>query len=164
MSVAAEILRSWTRPRKVIRARLQEGVREDRAIAVLVGACLLIFIAQWPRLMRLAEQDPSVPFLSRVAGAMFAWLFLMPLACYALAGLTHVLAKPLGGKGSWYGARIALFWSLLAAAPLWLLNGIVAGALSDGPILAITGAIALAAFLLIWLLTLIEVETGTPAE
>ena len=33
----------------------------------------------------------------------------------------------MGGQGSAYGARLAVFWALLSSAPLVLLNGLVAG-------------------------------------
>ena len=86
------------------------------------------------------------------------WLFIAPLALYAIAALSHLIARALGGQGSWYSARLALFWSLLAASPLWLLNGLVAGFIGPGLQLGLTSAIALAVFLIFWGLSLIEAE------
>ena len=42
MTVATDILRTWRRPRAVIREKLAAGVREDRALAVIMGAGALL--------------------------------------------------------------------------------------------------------------------------
>ena len=57
MSVALDILRTFRAPRAVLRKRIASGAREDRALAILMGACLLIFVAQWPRLSREAKRS-----------------------------------------------------------------------------------------------------------
>ena len=93
-----------------------------------------------------------------MGGALFAWLFVMPLVAYALGTLTHVIARMLGGQGSAYAARFALFWALLVASPLWLLSGLVAGFIGEGPQLALVGAVALGAFLVHWTLNLWTAE------
>ena len=113
--------------REVLRRKLAGGAREDRALATLFGACLLIFVAQWPGLSRAAHLEPEIPLDARLGGALMAWLFIAPLAAYVIAAVSHAVARLLGGRGSWFGARLALFWALLAASPLWLLNGLVAG-------------------------------------
>jgi hypothetical protein len=87
-------------------------------------------------------------------------LFVAPLGLYAIAAFSHLVARLLGGQGTWYGARMALFWALLAAAPLWLLWGLVAGLIGPGPALSATGVVALGAFLAIWIAGLFAVERG----
>lgn len=163
MAVTTEILRTYRTPGAVLRRRLQDGVREDRALAVLMGACLVIFVAQWPRLAREAHLDPAVPLDARIGGALLGWLFLAPLFFYLLAALSHLVARLFGGQGSFHSARVALFWSLLAAAPLFLLNGLVAGLLGPSLALTFTGVVLLAVFLAIWFLSLAEAERPQPA-
>lgn len=160
MGLAADILRAWRHPRRAMRRQLANGHREDRALAYLALACFLIFVAQWPRLSRDAALDPSVPFDARIGGALLAWLFLAPLGLYAIAAASRVAARVLGGSGSWFSARLALFWSLLVVAPLWLLNGIIVGAGGAGMVASLAGSIALAAFVAVWLLSLYEAEKG----
>lgn len=160
MSVALEITRAWRHPRQVMRRLLDAGRREDRALLFLMVACLLIFVAQWPRLVRAAELDASVPLDARMGGALLGWLFLAPLLAYALGAVSHIVLRLIGGQGDWFGARLALFWALLAAAPFWLVNGLITGFAGDGFAGAAFGAIALAAFLLIWITSLIEAEFG----
>ena len=143
-----------------MRRQLAHGSREDRALVYLLVACLLIYVAQWPRLSRDAALDPSVPLDARIGGALLAWLFLAPLALYALAAVSRIVARLVGGSGNWFSARLALFWSLLVVAPLWLLNGVVAGANGAGWVPLFTGALALAAFIAVWLLSLYEAEKG----
>ncbi len=128
MSIVMDILGSYRRPRTMFRRRVGGETREDRAIAVLMGgACVIIFVAQWPRLSREAfQQGEDVQML--IGGAtLLAWVFIMPLVLYALGTLSHLIARLLKGRGNAYRARFALFWALLCAAPLWLLNGLVAG-------------------------------------
>lgn len=160
MSVIQDILRSYRAPRAVFRARLGQGPREDRALAVLMGACLLVFAAQLPRLARVAHQTGED--LNMMLGAtMLAWIFIMPLALYAIGTLSHMLARLLGGQGSAFGARFALFWALLCATPLWLLWGLVAGFIGPSLQMTVTGAAALLAFLFLWSINLREAERAT---
>lgn len=153
-----EIARSWRAPRAAMRRQLGRGLREDRALALLMLACFIIFVAQWPRLSREAHLDPSVPLEARLGGALFGMMFILPLASYALAGLSHLVARLFGGRGSAFGARLALFWALLASWPLWLFNGLVNGFLGPGPASAVSGSLLAVAFLVMWLLSLAEAE------
>jgi len=157
MSVVLDIVAAYRRPGPVFRRRLGDTPREDRALATLVVACLLIFVAQWPRLQRLAiETDQELQPL--VGGALFGWLFVMPLIAYALGTLSHLVARLFGGRGTGFGARFALFWALLVASPLWLLWGMVAGFIGQGAQMALVGAVALGAFLVHWSLNLWTAE------
>lgn len=149
MTVSADILESYASPGRVMRRKLAEGVHEDRALASLMAALALIFLGQWPGLMRAARLDPSVPFDARVGGALMGLLFLAPLIGYALAALIRLVIRAMGGHASWFAARLALFWSLLAASPLMLVQGLVAGLIGPGPLLTGLGLLVLAAFL--WL-------------
>ncbi len=160
MSVVADMAATWRAPGRVIRRRAGDEAREDRALAVLMLACALVFVAQWPRLMREAmlgggELNPLL------GGALFAWLFIMPMVLYGLGNLSHLAARALGGRASAYQARFALFWALLAASPAWLLWGLVAGFVGPGPAMQASGAVALGAFLVFWLLGLRAVEWGS---
>ncbi len=156
MAVSSDIVRTWRSPAKVIRSILAGGQREDRAIAYLMAACLLVFIAQWPRLARLSAgfdlpTGAQAPDLQReMTYALFAWMMIVPLFMYILAGISHLIALAFGGKGTWYSARIALFWSFLATAPMLLLWGLTAGFVGKGPALDLVGAIWVVAFALIW--------------
>lgn len=158
MAITTDIVESYRRPRAVMRRRLGEGENEGRALALLMGACLMIFISQWPGLARAAHLDPSVPLDARMGGALMATLFLLPPIAYALAAISHLAARALGGQGTGYGARIALFWSLLAVSPLMLLQGLVRGFIGPGPALTATGILVGAAFLALWINALIEAE------
>ena len=50
-----------------------------------------------------------------------------------------------------YGARLALFWALLATTPLKLLEGLVAGFIGAGIELQIVGLLWLLVFAWFWL-------------
>jgi len=165
LAITREILRSYRAPRAAFRAQLAAGRREDRAVAYLLGACLVVFIGQWPRLRREALTNPEgPPFDALVAGALFGWLFLMPLLLYGLAALSHLAARAFGGQGTWYRARLALFWALLVASPLMLLYGLVAGIIGPSIQLTLTGAVTGLAFLVHWGISLAEAEKPPSAR
>jgi len=158
MPVILDISRAWRDPRTFIRTRLGAGPREDRAFATLAGACALIFLAQTPGLARAAHMDPEVPLDARMGGALMASLFIVPLVAYALAAISHLAARAMGGQGSWFSARLALFWALFAATPLMLLNGLAAGFLEQGLFVTGLGVLVLLGFLYLWINMLIEAE------
>lgn len=157
MSVVLDILKSYRAPRSVVRRRVGETQREDRALAILLAACVLIFVAQWPRLSREAFLDQTTPLDMRMAGALFGWLLLAPLALYVTAIGVQGAARMFGVPISGYQARVSLFWALLAASPLWLLSGLIAGFLGPSTVTSIVGFVALASFLGIWVAGLVEI-------
>ena len=151
MSVVRDIVRTYRAPRDVLARRISGPPREDRALAILMGACALIFIAQWPRLSREAFLDPTIAFDARLAGALFGWIMVMPLVFYTVAMVAQFVLHTLGASGRGYASRMALFWALLASTPLWLLAGLIAGFVGPGAGLTITSGAALAAFTLFWM-------------
>lgn len=164
MGAVDDILRSYRAPRAVMRAHLARGRSEPRALTLLLAALMVIFIAQWPRLSRLSFEQPDLPMTGLMVGTGLALLAMVPVF-YALAAVSHLAARGLGGTGNGYGARLALFWALLAAAPLMLLQGLVAGFLGTGVQLIAVSAVVFAAFVSIWFagLRVVEFETETRA-
>ena len=150
MRLVPDILASYRAPRKVVARRLAQGAREDLNLIVLMLACALIWVAQWPVHARAAYLAPEVPLAARLGGAAMAVLFMLPLLLYGLAAIAHLAARLVGGQAGWGGARFALFWALLAAAPLWLLNGLTLGLLGPGGPATLTGLAALGGFLIFW--------------
>ncbi|MGI9394234.1 MAG: YIP1 family protein [Boseongicola sp.] len=161
MSWVPDILRTYRAPGRVLRERIGTAKREDRAFATLMVACTLMFVAQWPRLSQEALVDTNIPFEARLAGALFGWVLLAPLGMYLLASISHAFLKLVGGSANGYDARMALFWSLLAAAPIWLLSGLVFGFLGISGVSTFASAIALAVFLVIWTCALAEIGRFT---
>ena len=159
MPVTTDIVASYRGPRAVMRRLLAMGQNEGRALAILMAGCALTFVGQWPRLAREAHLTGQ-ELNALLGGALLGWLFIAPLAFYALAFLSHLIARAFGGAGRGYGARLALFWAHLAAAPLLLLHGLVAGFIGPGPGLTAVGVVWCTVFLWFWLVTLHEAEWG----
>ncbi|MEM6727226.1 MAG: YIP1 family protein [Pseudomonadota bacterium] len=159
MPVTSDIVQSYRRPRTVMRRLLDAGQREDRGIAILAGGCLMLFVASWPRLARQAEESGD-DLAMLLAYSLFGTLFIMPLLFYGIAALSHLIVRPFGGQGTWYGARLALFWSLLATSPLVLLWGLVQGFIGAGLQASLVGALWLFTFLFFWSVNLREAERG----
>ncbi len=162
MAIVDDIVGTYRSPAAVIRRKLGAGPREDRALATLMGACALVFVAQWPGLARSAALDPTQPLDARMAGALLGAVFLVPLAAYGVAGFSHMVAGRFGGKGTYFGARLALFWALLAVSPVMLLQGLAQGLIGPGVMATVIGIGVLAVFLYLWITMLIEAERHEP--
>ncbi|GGH24209.1 Yip1 domain-containing protein [Cribrihabitans marinus] len=157
MPVTSDITATYRGPGRVMRRLLSMGQREDRALAILMSACVLVFVAQMPRLAREAHVTGQ-ELNMLLGGTLLAWVIIAPLLLYVIAALSHVVARLFGGRGDWYGARLALFWSLLAASPLLLLHGLVAGLIGPGPALQGVGFLWLVVFGWFWISSLRQAE------
>ncbi|MEP2782096.1 MAG: YIP1 family protein [Pseudoruegeria sp.] len=164
MPVSSDIVRSYVAPRKVLRRQFRAGVGEEQALAYVMIACFLFFIAQLPALSRAVYLMPDGPeFTTRAVGAFVGGVFFAPLFFYALAAISRLVSKLFGGRGTWLRARIALFWALLVVSPLVLLRGLVAGFIGAGQAESLVAALVGIMFLIVWILGLIEAEKGPMA-
>ena len=164
MALTVDIVRTWRAPRAVIRGLLNQGRREDRAVAFVMIACFLIFVAQWPRLKRidagfeLSPWPPEVDFEGMRTYTFYALVVMLPLVMYGLAAVAHLIARVMGGQGSWYSARLSLFWALLSTTPLLLLHGLVRGFIGPGTQSILVGIVWAAVFGYIWMQCMFETE------
>lgn len=158
MAVVSDIVQSWLSPRLVMAQHLQRHPTEGFAFSVLIAFLLLAFVAQWPVLSRAAYLQPEAGLTQRMVAAGLALLASIPL-WYGLAGLSHLVAQRLGGKGGYLGARLALFWALLSVAPLMLLHGLLSGFAGPGALATGAGIIILCGFSYLWLNMLITAES-----
>lgn len=184
MSIAKDIVATYRRPGQVMSRLLSSGEAEGRALAVLMGACFLMFVAQLPRISRetalmperglqiCAAQNipveacdaPREAMLAGAGGALMAWIFIAPLLFYAIAWLTHGVLRLVWRAGaSSYGTRLTLFWALLAAAPLFLLQGLVGGVIGAGMQMTIIGVLAWLAVVWFWIAGLRTAHMGETA-
>jgi hypothetical protein len=162
MPFTQDIAATYRGPGKVVRRLVNAGQREDRALAILMGACVILFVAQWPRLSReahLTGQDIN----GLLAGALAGWLLFAPLGFYLLSWLLHLIMRVFRGQGPSYNARIAIFWGFLAATPLALLNGLVAGFIGPGPALTLVGVVWIGVLLWFWIAGMRAVYRGDAA-
>ncbi len=160
MPVTADIAATYRGPGRVMSRLLLAGEREDRALIIVMAFCLLAYVAQLPGLARQAFEQ-KVELNALLGGALLGTVFMLPLILYLLAALSHVVARIVGGKGTWYTARLALFWSLLATAPFLLLHGLVAGFIGSGPVLTGAGAVWAAVFFWFWLSCMRQAERAS---
>ncbi len=160
MAITTDILRTWRSPRQVFRGLLEQGQREDRLIFLVMLGCFLMFVAQLPILARVSWQsqelaatnpDYEVRELQMLIGsAFFGWLMLMPLVLYLVAGLGYLVLRLFRRPINGHGARLALFWAVLAAAPVFLLLGLLTGLNGQGPGATLVAVVWGAALVVFW--------------
>ncbi|MEC8195764.1 MAG: YIP1 family protein [Pseudomonadota bacterium] len=155
MSVTSDMMASYRAPRAVVARRLAMGEREDRAFAILMAACGVIFVSRWPALAREAHLQ-QVELNPLLGANLFALMFVLPLLAVTLAFVSHVALRAFGRKQSSFGARFALFWAMLSTGPLYLLVGLVEGFIGQGTALTIVSALWLVSFVWIWVSGLLE--------
>ncbi len=150
MAATQDIVATYTGPGRVVARLVGQGEQESRALVFLMLGCLMVFVAQTPRLAREAHlTDGDLPMM--LGGTLMAWMFIVPLVFYAIAMVSHIVARAFGRKQTAYGARIALFWALLASSPVMLLWGLTAGFIGPGPQLSLVGFIWIAVFIWFWI-------------
>lgn len=172
MAITADILAAWKGPRRFIRAKRAENPADATVLVLMMAACFLMFVARWPWLARDAELQrqaaqtaglpaDQVPTLQALMGInLFVLVFVLPLILYALAALSHLVARLSGGRGDHAGARLALVWALLATAPAMLFQGLVAGLMGAGLQLRLVGVLVAGVFFWQWLSMLFETESA----
>lgn len=114
-----------------------------------MAACIVAFVAQWPRLSREAHLTDT-DIMPLIGGALMGWVFMAPLFFYAVAFVSFLILKALGGTTG-FRARMALFWALLAGSPIILLQGLVAGFIGPGTLNNIIGGLWLIMLLWFWM-------------
>ena len=149
MAILSDIARGWRDPAGLARAKLGQG--EGAALAVLMGSCGMLFVAQWPRLAREAHLKPEVPLEALLGAALLGLVFVLPLFFYGLAAVSQIVTRAFGLRISGYGARVALFWALLCLTPLLLLHGLTMGFLGQGGAVTLLGLLVVAGFGYLWL-------------
>lgn len=157
MTVSTDILRTWRAPRQVMRRLLEMGQREDRALAFLMAACLLMFASRLPPIARENELDGTIPLDAAIQTTLYAWIFIAPLFAYLLSFVVWLLLRIRSRRVRSYHARLALFWSFLATTPASLLFGLSQGLVGDEPATNLVGGFLLVGFLYIFVQSLREV-------
>lgn len=158
MPVSRDIARTYRGPRTVVRELLSMGPREDRAIAWLMIGCFLVFLSRLPALQRAAIETGS-DFQRDVIYAFFAMMMIAPLMFYAIAFVFFLITKLARSAATPYGARLAIFWGWLSAAPLALFYGLLVGFNGlDHPGTTLVGALWFIVLIWFWLAGLFEMS------
>lgn len=163
MGVVADIGRSLRHgPVGVLREHLARGPNEARALAFLMLGCFLVWLGKWPLNARRVELQGE-EFARLAAYDFLGLLIILPLVFYGLAALVHGISRLSGGRGTLASARLALFWSWLAATPIYLLAGLAGGFL--GPQATnVLGVVWIVTFVAFWALSQREAARGPVAD
>lgn len=149
MPVTTDIAASYRRPGAVVRGHIDRGISEASVLAFLMGGCLMLYVARWPALRRQAEQTED-PFGSLMTGELIWWILYMPLVLYAVAGLSQLAFRLFKAPITGLGARLSLFWAVLAASPMYLLAGMTNGFIGEGLELDLVRSVGYVVFAWFW--------------
>lgn len=157
IGLLGDVALMWVRPWHVSRRRLRNP-SEPKSFALLLAACVAVFVAQLPRLQQAAATNPIATdqvkgedvtyytIAQLVSYEAYAWLLVWPLFFYALAAILHFVARLFGPRISFASSRYAVFWAFFAAAPAVLAMGVVQALRAPEHIEHGVGVIWLAAF------------------
>ena len=157
MSVISDILNGYLRPRSTVRRRLGTTVNEGQAFGYLVTACLLLFVAQLPEVVRshvLSRSD--LPLAGIAAGRLIGIAVFAPILFYCVAGLTAAGMRIFSLPITWHHSRVSLFWALLATVPAAACLGLLRGLMDWQPALLGASVTVGLIFLFFWIIGLIE--------
>ena len=127
MSATREIVKAYRGFGASMRRQIESSPGEERLLVYVVIACLIYFVARVPDLLSLSasqatEEVSSIAvFITNLVGSFF----FAPLMLYGLAAMSHIIARAFKGSGSFFNARLALFWALLITAPIALITTII---------------------------------------
>lgn len=165
MQLFRDILETYWQPGIVIWRKQAAGLRESQLLAWLMGASLISFFVRLPGLVSMhGNENLAEPLTTLVGATMAATLVFGPLFLYAIAALSHLVARAFGGQGDWQSGRLALFWTILALQPLVILVEMLNNIGMSGQINALVALVSGLFFLWTWLRALIAAETYSPKK
>lgn len=165
--LVAAIAASWKDLRGGVRRRLDSRPGESGLLAQAYLAAALAFVAGLPSAIedaRALEATQPDALTGVLAGRAFSAIFLFPLLLYLLAAIQRLVAKAFRGQGSFYSARVTLFWAVIVALPLGLAEGVISALVpalppETGRIVATAASAAVGlGFLSIWAIMTAESE------
>ena len=115
-------LAAWPRFRAAMARELAARPPESRLFAYLMVGCVVLLVARLPALATAARGMSEEQVAGLAAANLAGALIFAPLLFYAAAALMRLILRAFGGTGGWYETRLAVFWSLVAAAPALLLG------------------------------------------
>jgi hypothetical protein len=133
--VVWRMLGAWADLRASVRVELDRDPSEGRVLFFAMFAGLFRFagaamvLAYGPLALTISADE----FRGRIAAAFIAIFLFLPLVYYAVAATGGALARAMGGTGSWYDSRVALFWAALVASPVILASKLLALLLAGMP-------------------------------
>lgn len=119
------ILSSWRDMRAATRRLIEEEPGEHRLLFFVLLSDIVIFFATCLKMI----VSPAEFFADNaplwVGIALMVMLFVRTAAMYVFSGVLWLVARMVGGQGSWKATRVGVFWGALVAAPFGLLMALV---------------------------------------
>ena len=133
-SLTGRLLFAWGDLRGSMRAVLAARPREGTLLVLAMASGAVFFLGRaagiW--LSPEAASQGEDALIGQLQNELVGALIFRTLMLYAVAAFAGLVAKALGGTGSWADSRAATFWSALVAAPVVLVATIAAAMLDRG--------------------------------
>ena len=126
----AEILEAYGGIRASMQRQSDFRPREATITAYIMLGCFTIFLSFLPRLLATdLSQNPDQSLAAGIIVWFFIVMFFLPLVIYALAALSHLIARQFAGTATAYDARLATAWALVICVPIILFKTLIGSAL-----------------------------------
>lgn len=133
--LARRAIAAWADLGASMRAELARAPRESELLFWVMLSGLLWFLGR-AIILAAGPAEATGVLGARIGAEFITSVFFRTLAFYAVAGIAGLIARRLGGRGSWRETRAAVFWAALVAAPPTLavtLFAALAGSTPEAP-------------------------------
>jgi len=121
----ADIVGAYGGLRASMRNQMDRGNDEPRLMAYLAFGCFVIFLSFLPRLLATDLSGTDQSIAAGITVWFFSVMFFLPLMLYAVAAISHLIAKAFGAKGSQHNARHAIAWMLVVLSPVLIVKAML---------------------------------------
>ena len=129
MTLSKRVVGAWSNMRASTRTLIDERPSEARLLFFVMLSDVIFFLARTLSLV-VAPNAAAEKFLPLEIGLWLIAIFVLRTATlYLFSGLICLLARMIGGTGTWRETRTAVFWASLVAAPVGVLGAMMGAGL-----------------------------------
>lgn len=124
------VLDAWMDMRKSTRRLIEESPSEHRLLFYVLMSDIIFFLS-WSLktvVSPVSGVKEQVPL--EIGFWLIAALMLRTIAMYAFSSVISIVARAVGGKGTWKETRTGVFWGALVAAPFGFLMALLTVSMS----------------------------------
>lgn len=120
-SLSSLYLTSWFRPDVGVNAIKSKNPSESTLLSLVMIGCIIQLLGNIGAILLYGEQADQYQL---ILAAIVAMLFFLPLIVYGVSWVAGKVCNALGGRGTLFETRIAVFWVFLLVSPLVALSDV----------------------------------------